>query len=138
MRVVLDTNLVLSALVFPGGTTASVRAAWQGHRIVPLASTLTAQELMRVLAYPKFSLSGDEQEELLSDYLPFCEVVPIPTPPPPTPPCRDPDDILFLELALAGRADLLATGDRDLLGVESDFACPIVTATDLLMRLPQR
>ncbi|MYB37310.1 MAG: PIN domain-containing protein, partial [Gammaproteobacteria bacterium] len=76
LRVVLDTNLVLSALVFPGGTTASVRTAWQNQRFVALASSPTAAELMRVLAYPKFSLPREEQEELLSDYLPFCEVVP--------------------------------------------------------------
>ncbi|MYE25601.1 MAG: PIN domain-containing protein, partial [Gammaproteobacteria bacterium] len=54
-----------------------------------------------------------------------------------TPPCRDPHDVPFLELALVGRADLLVTGDRDLLGVESSFACPIVTAADFLLRLAQ-
>ena len=43
-------------------------------------------------------------------------------------------DIPLLELALAGCADLLTIEDRDLLGVEFDFACPIVTATDLLIR----
>ena len=69
-RVVLDTNVVLSALLFRGGPTAQVRAAWMSARFVPLASAATAQELMRVLAYPKFKLTADEQHDLLADYLP--------------------------------------------------------------------
>lgn len=51
-RVVLDTNVVVSALLFGGGAAAAVRAAWQAGRIAPLASTATAGELVRVLAYP--------------------------------------------------------------------------------------
>ena len=66
-RVVLDTNVVLSALLFGGGPAARVRVGWQSGRFVPLASTATAQELVRVLAYPKFELSAGEQEELLAD-----------------------------------------------------------------------
>ncbi|MFM1987242.1 MAG: hypothetical protein RJA99_199 [Pseudomonadota bacterium] len=53
-RVVLDTNIVVSALLLPGGAAGAVRAAWQAGRIVPLASAATARELVRVLAYPKF------------------------------------------------------------------------------------
>jgi predicted nucleic acid-binding protein len=49
-RVVLDTNVVLSALLFRGGPTARLRDAWQNGRFVPLASTITADELVRVLA----------------------------------------------------------------------------------------
>ena len=56
-RVVLDTHVVLSALLFGGGPAGRVRAGWQEGRFVPLVSTATAQELVRVLAYPKFRLS---------------------------------------------------------------------------------
>jgi len=75
MRVVLDTNVVLSALVFGGGTAGRLRLSWQQGVFVPLASTATAQELVRVLAYPKFRLSKLEQGELLADYLPHTQVV---------------------------------------------------------------
>jgi uncharacterized protein len=84
-RVVLDTNVVLSALMFGGGATARVRQAWQTGRLLPLASTATVQELMRVLAYPKFKPSADDQRELLADYLPFAEVVNVPEPQPACP-----------------------------------------------------
>jgi predicted nucleic acid-binding protein len=69
VRVVLDTNVVLSALVFRGGAAGQVRQAWQRGLVLPLASTATVQELVRVLAYPKFGLSQAEQDELLADYL---------------------------------------------------------------------
>ena len=125
-RVVLDTNVVLSALLFGGGAPARVRAAWQSGRFVPLASAATARELVRVLGYPKFSLAADEQEELLADLMPWVEVVRIPDPPPATPPCRDPFDVPFLQLAVAGRAGALVSGDRDLLAlVGAPGLCPV-------------
>lgn len=134
-RVVLDTNLVLSALVFSGGSLVALRRGWQSRRFTPLVSKATAGELIRVLAYPKFRLSNEEREDLLSDYLPFCESIQVPNPPPQTPPCRDPFDMPFLELALAGSAEFLVTGDQDLLSLASEFRCPIVRADSFLTQL---
>ena len=74
-RLVLDTNVLVSALVFPAGSTSWLRTAWQSGTIRPLASRETATELIRVLAYPKFRLDKDERDDLLSDYLPWCETV---------------------------------------------------------------
>jgi putative PIN family toxin of toxin-antitoxin system len=116
-RVVLDTNMVLSALLFSGGPAGRMRAGWQAGRFVPLASTATAQELVRVLAYPKFRLSPAEQEELLADLMPWVAVVRIPDPPPRVPARRDPFDLPFLYLAVAGKARALVSGDRDLLAL---------------------
>jgi len=128
LRVVIDTNLVLSALVFSGGRLTPQRLAWQNHLLQPLISQATAAELIRALAYPKFKLTSAEQEELLADYLPYCKTVRIPTPPPATPKCRDTHDVPFLELALVGKADVLVTGDKDLLSLDGSLACPILTA----------
>ena len=72
--VVLDTNLVLSALVFAGGRLLPLRVAWRSGRIVLLVPTATASELMRVLDYPKFKLSAQDRDELLADYLPHCRI----------------------------------------------------------------
>ena len=131
VRVVLDTNVVLSALVFGGGAVGQVRRAWQQGAILPLASTATVQELVRVLAYPKFRLSQAEQDELLADYLPHTETVRIPQPPPQVPACRDVLDAPFMHLAVAGQARGLVAGDRDLLAIAPEFerasACPIST-----------
>ncbi len=131
-RVVIDTNLALSALVFAQGRLTPLRQAWQAHRIQPLVSRVTAAELIRVLAYPKFRLTPEEQRELLADYLPYCKTVRIPEPPPKTPACRDPFDVPFLQLALAGKAKALVTGDRDLLSLARSFACPILSAEQFI------
>ena len=114
-RVVLVTNVVLSALVFDKGPTGPLRVAWQRGDFVPLLSTATAQELVRVLAYPKFRLDAPSQQELLADYLPSALVIKVPDPPPAVPACKDPFDLPFLQLAVAGKADALVTGDVDLL-----------------------
>ncbi|HMZ87504.1 MAG TPA: putative toxin-antitoxin system toxin component, PIN family [Giesbergeria sp.] len=131
LRVVLDTNVVLSALVFGGGAAGRVRRAWQQDALLPLASTATVKELVRVLAYPKFRLSQAEQEELLADYLPYTKTVRIPQPPPQVPACRDVLDAPFMHLAVAGRAHVLVSGDQDLLAIAAAFeqasACPVLT-----------
>jgi putative PIN family toxin of toxin-antitoxin system len=133
--VVIDTNLVLSALVFASGRLAPLRLAWMGQRVLPLVSRLTAAELIRALAYPKFKLAAQEQEELLADYLPYCKTVRIPAPPPAAPACRDAFYVPFLELALLGKADALVTGDKDLLSLACELACPILNADQFLITL---
>lgn len=133
--VVLDTDVVLSALVFGGGKVGLLRRAWATGRIVPLASKATAAELMRVLAYRKFALTPVEQEALLADYLPYATSVRVGTRHKALPPCRDPGDQMFLELAVAGKADLLVSGDADLLAMQPLFSIPIVRVGALLERL---
>jgi len=136
LRVVLDTNVVLSALVFGAGTAGQLRLGWQQGAIAPLVSTATVQELIRVLAYPKYRLSRLEQDELLADYLPHTQAVRIPQPPPAVPKCRDPLDVPFLHLAVAGKAKVLVSGDRDLLALADVFeegsGCLIVNLDSFL------
>lgn len=134
-RVVLDTNIVLSALVFARGRLAPLRQAWQQASCQPLISKATTEELMRVLTCPKFKLTREDQQELLADYLPYCATVRMPGKPPRTPACRDPFDVPFLQLAVAGKANYLVTGDQDLRTLARGFACPIVTADEFLNTL---
>ena len=67
---------------------------------------------------------------MLNDYIPWCEEVPIP-PALDVPNSRDPNDRPFLELALAGNADALVTGDNDLLVLANEFSVPIITPREL-------
>lgn len=129
-RVVLDTNVLVSALLFPSGTVSWLRNAWQARAVVPLASRETTAELIRVLSYPKFQLTAEEREDMLADYLPWCETVRM-SEPPVVPVCRDPFDRPFLELALGGHADALVTGDGDLLTLAPVFSVPILTPDEL-------
>lgn len=134
-RVVIDTNLVLSALVFAQGRLSPLRLAWQGTHCQPLVSSVTAAELIRVLAYPKFKLTTEDQQELLADYLPYCTTVRMPSKLPATPDCRDKFDLPFLQLAVAGKADYLVSGDQDLLSLDGQFICPIITADQFIKTL---
>ncbi len=70
---------------------------------------------MRILAYPKFHLTADEQMEALDSYIPLCEAVEITKSCPAH--CRNTKCQSFLDLAECGKADVLVTGDEDLLAL---------------------
>ena len=114
-RVVFDTTVVVSALVFASGRLTWLRQHWREGGCVPLISAVTLTELTRALGYPKFNLSSSDRRELLSDYLPFCEVIERTRKSNIV--CRDANDQPFLDLTLSGKAELLISGDRDLLGL---------------------
>jgi putative PIN family toxin of toxin-antitoxin system len=111
--VVFDTNSVVSSLLFATGRLAWLRGHWRSGECIALVSRATAAELQRVLNYPKFDLEPEEQIELLGDYLPFCKTVEKIKICPQI--CRDQRDQIFLDLAFSGAAEVLVTGDNDLL-----------------------
>ena len=135
MRAVLDTNIVVSALLFAHGKLAPIRLAWQADTFAPLASAATTEELIRVLSYPKFKLAAEDRDELLGDYLPYCTTVRMPAKAPKVPLCRDPWDLPFLQLAAYGKADFLVGGDRDLLNIRAKTPYSIVTAEAFMSHL---
>ncbi len=134
-RVVLDTDHVLSALVLTGDATEALRRGWQGGQFTPLASKATVGELVGGLAWPGFALTADEQEELLFDYLLFCEIVEAGASAPSAPARRSPPDLPSLDLAITGRARCLVTDNRDLPSLATELSCRIVGAEEFLARL---
>ncbi|MDE2006562.1 MAG: putative toxin-antitoxin system toxin component, PIN family [Rhodospirillales bacterium] len=133
MRAVFDTDVVLSALIF-GRRLTWLRLAWAEGTVTPIVCRETVTELLRVLAYPKFRLDRAEREALLAEYLPFAETVRLPDAPPDLPlACRDRDDVVFLRLALASRAELLVSGDKDLTVLASAWS--VVSPAGLRQRL---
>jgi putative PIN family toxin of toxin-antitoxin system len=131
-RVVFDTNVVLSALLFPDGRLAWLRLHWREGGTVPLVSPTTARELTRVLAYPKFRLSEQYRIELLALYLPYCESVDVAGKCPIS--CRDGKDQPLLDLAQAGKAHILVSGDQDLLALAGQTAFVIESPEDYRRR----
>jgi putative PIN family toxin of toxin-antitoxin system len=129
LRVVIDTSILVRVLVFSGGF-AWIRQAWQLEIIMPLISCDTIAELKRVLSYAQFGLTVEQQGLLLDTYLPWTETIAVPESLT-VPDCRDPNDIPFLKLALAGGADALVTSDADLLALASEFSVPIITPREL-------
>ena len=132
-RVVFDTTTVISALLFANGRLAWLRQHWRESGCVPLISRATTAELTRVLGYPKFRLSQEDRRELLAEYLPYCEVIEL------TERCvlmcRDANDQPFLDLAQSGRADLLVSGDRDLLAMAGQTTFLIENPEDYRRRV---
>ncbi|MCS5694091.1 putative toxin-antitoxin system toxin component, PIN family [Cyanobium sp. FGCU-6] len=115
----LDTNVLVSALLFEKGRLCWLRAGWQQGLITPVLAQPTAKELLRVLAYPKFRLQPVDRERLLEDLLPWCEswATAIPGS---RHRVRDPHDQVFLDLALAAATPVLVSGDADLLALKQE------------------
>lgn len=138
LRVVLDTNVVVSTLVFRGGRLAWLRQAWAGGQVVPVVSRDTLAELVRVLAYPKFGLAAEDTKTLLAHYMEHAEALGEVKTRARLPRCRDEDDRAFLLLAHAARADALVTGDADLLALGAQSRIPILTPDALRQGLSSR
>ncbi len=115
VRVVLDTNTVLSAILFPRGRLIWMRGSWATGQCLPLVSRATTQELIRAPTCRKFQVDDDDIEVLLGSYLPYVELVNVRSKPLDLPSCRGPDDQKFLVLAAKGDTEVLVSGDRALL-----------------------
>lgn len=136
LRVVLDTNVVVSTLVFSSRALSWLPPAWREGFIKPLVTPATLLELVDVLGYDKFGIAVERRLELIGQYEPWCQLVIIPDPPPQVPECRDADDRKFLELALFAGADAPVAGDRGLLTLAPFFSIPIITPDRLRSQLP--
>jgi uncharacterized protein len=129
-RVVLDTNCVISALIFSQEKMAWLLQGWQSGSFTPLVNKQTVNELLRVLTYPKFKLTKAEQGLLLADFLPYAETVAPQDAPADLPAARDCADQMFISLAVVGKAEVLVTGDNDLLVLKDTLAIPIMTLSE--------
>jgi predicted nucleic acid-binding protein len=103
----------------------------------PLIDKPCAEELLRVLAYPKFRLAPDDIQTLLGAYLPFTEAVGAASTKivAELPHCSDPHDQKFLILAEMGKADALVTGDRALLALAGQTRFAIETPSTFRQRI---
>ena len=124
MRVVVDTNIIVSAYL--GGTLEGIIVAWKSGEFTLVVSKDIAEEYLDVLRRPKFKIKRAEVDDfaaLLLDLADF--VIPLERF---TVVEDDPTDNKFLEAAVAGKANLIASGDGHLLELESFRDIPIVTA----------
>jgi len=130
MRVVLDTNVLISALLFKGELSRVVRL-WQKGKIVPIILKETFSELRTVLEYPKFSLSRAEMKSLIEhEILPFFEVVNVSKHVKGA--CRGPEDDKFISCAISANADCIVTGDKDLSDLKKYQSVRIIHAADFI------
>jgi putative PIN family toxin of toxin-antitoxin system len=119
LRVVFDANVVASTLLFRNSRLHWLREHWQSEQCDPLISKSSVEELQRIFLYSKFKMENELKMELLSLYLSSCEVIHVNKAC--TVKCRDAKDQKYLNLAVAGNADVLVTGDEDLLILKNEL-----------------
>jgi putative PIN family toxin of toxin-antitoxin system len=131
VKVVVDTNVLVSALLF-GGKPGKLMPLWQRGTIRPLASKEIIDEYLRVLTYPKFKLSEEDINFLLyHEILPYFEVIDVH--PGPRIIRKDPADDKFIRCALAGKAKFIISGDHHLLTLKSCQKIKILSPSDFLL-----
>ncbi|GAB4532851.1 MAG: putative toxin-antitoxin system toxin component, PIN family [Anaerolineae bacterium] len=136
MRVVIDTSILVRAVIMPHGTVGPVLLRLRQGEYTLLYAHSLLEELVDVLhrprIYQKYRLTEEDIETVVSLILLRGEAV---TPQEHITACRDPKDNKFLEVAVAGKADIIVTGDEDLLALHPFAGIPILSSAAFLQML---
>lgn len=136
MRVVLDTNITVSGLLWRGAPRRIIEAALNDQIAIFSCSELL-EELEDVLQRPKLALRlaqiGKTASELIDEYLALVMIMRIV--PLAAPVSIDPDDDIVLACALVAHADAIVSGDDDLLRIGTFADISILTVHEMLIRL---
>jgi len=137
LKVVLDTNVLVSALLFKGELSKLLFPLKQ-KKFILLFSEETLNEFIKVLHYPKFSLTEDEIEYLLQfEILPYSKIVEV-TFKFDKEICPNKNDQKFLELAVSAKANYIITGDKDLLNLKEINKIKILSPKEFLSLLKKK
>lgn len=137
MKVVLDTNIIISAVILPHGTPAKIIKAWQERKFQLLISKEIFKEIACVLARPrlkKYNITLLRRKEILKVLYKYSVMtdgklkVKV---------SEDPNDDMFIVCAMEGNADYIVSGDADLLKIKSHDNIDIITA-DAFMKILER
>jgi putative PIN family toxin of toxin-antitoxin system len=133
MRAVIDTNIIIRSVIKPTGTVGPVLGRLRSGEFKAIYSEPILDEMLAKLALPRIRKKyriGDEDVEALLSLLALRGELVHPTRS--VRACRDPDDDMFIEAALEGKAEWLVTGDRDLLALEKFEGVRFVTPRTFL------
>lgn len=140
LRVVVDTNIFVSALLSPTGAPAQVLRAWRERRFLLLTSAdiiaEVAETLSRFIGRSPYAVTPDDVDGIVAllknDALEIpggADVSDAGIP--------DPDDLVFLACALGGQADVIVSGDKHLKSLGAYRGIPILTTRDFITTLNQ-
>jgi putative PIN family toxin of toxin-antitoxin system len=135
VRILLDTNILVSALLTAEGAPARLLQGWLDGFFELVSSDAQLRELRRVLSYPRIRerITADQATDILES---LAATAILAAPGVVAPLSGDPDDEVLLAAAIAGGADLIVSGDRShMLPLRSAGGIPIVSAQDALARL---
>jgi len=134
-RIVLDTNILISSLISKKSSPYLLYYGWRKKRFTLITSEEQLNELNQVLQYPKLRkfINQDEATIMISALCDFAVTV---ADLPDVNYSKDSDDNLIIATAIAGKADLIVTGDKgDLLTLKTVENIAIVTASDAVSRI---
>lgn len=136
MRVVVDTNILVRSFIKPQGTVGPVLDKLRTSEYILLYSAELLEELVDVLGRPRLRTKYQIDDEGVDTLLKLIllrgeEAAPVRR----VAACRDPDDDKILEIAVAGGADVVVSGDEDLLVLHPFEGIPIVEAAAFLRML---
>ena len=137
MRVVLDTNILVGALITKGTPPDRLYQAWLRGEIELVTSTAQIAEIADVLARPRLQkfLDADEAASIVENMGTRALVL---DEPPEVDLSLDPKDNLILAAAVAGMANLIVSGDKKhMLVLGKVEGIPVVTAREALERIPR-
>lgn len=140
LRVVLDTNVIVSGAISSSGAPFEILKSWQNRKFVFVTSPPILREVERVLAYPKikrsYSLDPGSTKAILMALRKYSMMTPgklkvseIK---------RDPSDNMFLACAKESKADVIVSGDAHLLDIKSFDGMPIMTAREFIETIKKR
>ena len=129
-RIVIDTNVIISALIFESSSSMNAFTLAKSRGTI-LISNDVLSEMINVLSRSKFDryITSEIREDFLASLMLEAEIVPITEK---ITACRDPKENKFLELAISGYADYLLTGDQDLLVLHPFRNLQIITVSNFL------
>ena len=140
IRIVLDTNLFVSAILKPGSNPDIIIRSVKDEKVLLLMSDSICHEIFRVLNYPKIRKRLTASDEELKSFMQLLSAVAIMTPENLNLPLldADPDDTKYLVCAVEGRADFIVSGDHHLTALGVYRGIRIVTPADFIQILAKR
>ncbi len=133
MRAVIDTNIIIRAVIKPRGTVGPVLGRLRNGEFTAIYTEAILEEILAKLALPRISKKYEIGDNAVEDLLVLLalrgELV---NPSRLVRVCRDPDDDMFIEAALEGKAEWVVTGDQDLLTLEKFERIHFVTPRTFL------
>jgi putative PIN family toxin of toxin-antitoxin system len=129
MRVVVDTNILIRALIKPSGTVGPILRRLAQAEFEMVYSRAMFEELLEKLALPRLKNKYHITDDVIADLVALLTLrAKLVAPDVTVTVCRDPEDNMVIEAALAGRAECIVTGDDDLLTLHQyegiDFIAP--------------
>ena len=129
MRIVLDTNVLVSALLTPYGPAARILDALLAGSLDIVFDDRILQEYEEVMLRERFGFAAEDVKALLDFFRSEGQLV---AAPPLAVSLPDPDDLMFVEVAVAGKVDAIVTGNKKHFPAGSYSEIPVMTPAELL------